>query len=452
MSRVRVRSATAATLALYIVSALALGVLATERASFAIALIIAGVVVMAALYKPNLFACIAVGSTFVSRFSFEEGGFRVRAEMVVGIIAGIAIVLKPRVKTLKVSASVLVIMSAWLAWLTIVTFVVGPSFSSSLTVLLWLGLNILTVYYIVCFVSDVQVLVAVGIRMALGSAVLGIALWAIATLTGYKFLVQLDPAYGGYAAYGTLFEANILSSIVTLWSVVALSSRLCSQVSFATRIALIIITPFLAIATHTRIALVGAAIVFIAAAVLLPRSRSYFVFLVAAIGIGATILTIDLSSLGLDKFTEPFALDEGTGRYRAVSWERAFQDLDDGGWIAWVSGLGANSFGQRHLDPSLLGTGARWYLGNLPLQLLYDGGFISVILVVVGVVRVFPYYAWRIGSIFLSVYTLFAISTSTLWLLQSWIFLAIVLVDRRQQEGKLVDLENTPADSVVGHS
>lgn len=447
-----VRSATAATLAFYVVSALALGVLATQRPGFAIALIIGGFVVMSALYKPDIFACIAVGSTFFSRFSFEEGGFRVRAEMAVGIIAGIAILLKPRIKSLKVSSTVLVIMSAWLAWLTIVTFVVGPSFASSLTVLLWLALNILTVYYIVCFVSDVRVIVTIGIRLALGSAILGIAVWAIASLTGYKFLVQLDTAYGGYAAYGTLFEANILSSIVTLWSVVALSSRLCSHVSFGARLTLIMITPFLAIATHTRIALVGSVIVFVAAIVWLPRSRAYFAAMAVVVGIAMAVVTVDLSSLGLDKFTEPFALDEGTGRYRAVSWERAFQDLNESGWLAWASGLGANSFGQRHLDPSLLGTGARWYLGNLPLQLLYDGGFVSVILVVVGVVRVFPYYAWRIGSVFLAVYVLFAISTSTLWLLQSWIFLAIALVDRRQQEGGSVDLENTPTDSFARHS
>lgn len=430
-----------------ILLALLLGMLSTQRGGIAIALIGVGILSRLAMTRPSVFSGIAVVAVFISRFSFDVGGFRLRAEMAVGLICCVALVLRPRLNKFRYDGSVFVILGSWVGWLFLVTFVTAPSFDESLTVLIWLLLNLATCLYIVSYMPSVEIIVMVGVRLAFSLSILGVALWIAATSGVGKWFVQWDPTYGGYAAYVTVFEANILASLVTLWAVIALSGRLCSRCGHIARVGLITLTPIVAIATHTRIALIASCLVLVASVFVYPKSRVLVLALVATIIVVINFSGIDLEQFGLSKFASPLSLDEGTGRYRSATWGQAFADIESGGWASSISGLGANSFGQRHLDPSLPGSGARWYLGNLPLQLYYDGGLVAVGLVVFGLVRSFPRTRARLAIFFVVIYTLFAISTSTLWLMQSWIFLAIALIDsRKHRGGDDDDAENTEAD------
>lgn len=432
-----------------LILALAMGVLSTQRAGIAVASMGIVLLLVLAMTRPLVFSSIAVFTIFISRFAFDVGGFRLRAEMAIGLVCCVALMLKPRLEKFRYNGAVFVILGCWIAWLCLITVLNAPSFASSLTVLVWLALNLVTCLYIASYLSSVQKIVAVGVRSAFVLSITAVVLWVLATTTPIALYVQWDPTYGGYAAFATVFEANILASLVTLWAVVAMSNRLCARCGNISRVGLISLTPVVAIATHTRIALVASLVVIAASFVLYSRSRPYLVGALAVLAVCVYFGDFDLDQIGLSKFTSPFNLDEGTGRYRAATWDQAFADVQSGGWYSTFSGLGANSFGQRHLDPSLPGSGARWYLGNLPLQLYYDGGIVAVLLVVAALVKGFPVRRWILASVFLVVYTMFAISTSTLWLMQSWIFLAIALVDSRQQcGGDGCDSEDTEPDCV----
>lgn len=402
-----------------------LGGLAVNHAGIVLGLLLSAVLLAVAIRNPSAYFCIIVASTFLSRFSFSVGGLNLRAEMAVGAISGAALLLKRSKKLDRNASTAIGLASAWVVWLFLVSLLTSPNISASVVIIAWLVFDLMAVAYVISFVTKLSPAIYTGIALAFTYSLLAIGVWIAATIGSSQFLVQLDPTYGGYAAYVTVFEANILAALVVLWSVVALSDRLSSGVPIYFRVGLILMTPLVAVVTHTRIAFVVAAIVLVTAVLKLKKAR--WVVVVWSISLLLLLFQLDLEGLSLSKFTSPFSLDDGTGRYRSRTWAQAFTDLGSNG-SAWWTGLGANSFGQRHLDPSLPGSGARWYLGNLPLQLLYDGGLVAVIILAILGGHLIRVRTTTLGFVFVCSYLILAISTSTLWLMQSWIFIAILLV------------------------
>lgn len=376
-----------------------------------------------AFERPQLFSGVIVLSTFASRFAFDVSDLRIRAEMCVGIVCGVALLAGSKKPIRREAAAALGLLFAWVFWLVFVSAFTSPELLSSANIIVWLVLDLLMVIYVLTRVESTRVMVTCGLYGALTVGLAGISLWSLATLGGPKLLVQPDPAYGGFAAYVTLFEANILAGACLLWAIVALSETLSGHVLSWVRVALVVISPVVALVTHTRIALVGSAIIVIYGFVRVSKFRwpiLWFLLPSCVLIFGVS----NLSALELEKFANPISLEEGTGQYRSAMWSQALHDLSGG----FLSGLGANSFGQRHLDPSLPGSGARWYLGNLPLQIVYDGGVVAVILVSVAVLIMMVRVRSEIATLFLVVYLLLGIATSTLWLMQSWVFVAIALL------------------------
>lgn len=405
-----------------------LGILAgysVNHAGIVLGLLLSAALLAVALRNPNVYLCVIVTATFLSRFSFSIGGLNLRAEMAMGAISGLALLLKGSAKPDRRASYAIGLGSAWVIWLFLVSVLTSPNVSASAVIVAWLVFDLMAVAYIVSYVTDLSPAIYVGITLAFVYSVLSISVWAIATVGNSQFLVQLDPTYGGYAAYVTVFEANILAALVVLWAVVALSDRLAGGVPMCIRVGLVSMTPLVAVVTHTRIAFVVAAIILVTAIVKLKRARWFIVLWTTSIIL--LLFQLDLDDLSLSKFTSPFSLEDGTGRYRSRTWAQAFADLGSSS-TSWLTGLGANSFGQRHLDPSLPGSGARWYLGNLPLQIVYDGGLVAVLIlgILAGVlIRVRPSI---LTFVFVVSYAILAISTSTLWLMQSWVFVAILLI------------------------
>ena len=398
---------------------------AVDHTGIILGLILSAVLLAVAIRNPSAYFCIIIASTFLSRFSFSVGGLNLRAEMAIGAISGAALLLKGSRKLDRNATTAIGLGLAWVVWLFLVSLLTSPSISASSVIIAWLVFDLMAVGYVVSFVTRLTPAIYTGILLAFIYSVLAIGVWIAATFGTSQFLVQLDPTYGGYAAYVTVFEANILAALVVLWSVVALSDRLAGGVPIYFRVGLVALTPLVAVVTHTRIAFVVAAIVIVTAVIKIRSARWMIIFWTAFLFF--LLFQLDLEGLSLTKFTSPFSLDDGTGRYRSRTWSQAFADLGSNG-TAWLTGLGANSFGQRHLDPSLPGSGARWYLGNLPLQLVYDGGVVAVIILGTLAGRLMKIRTSALSFVFVGSYLILGISTSTLWLMQSWIFIAMLLV------------------------
>jgi hypothetical protein len=398
---------------------------AVNHTGIVLGLLLSAVLLAVAIKNPSAYFCIIIASTFLSRFSFSIGGLNLRAEMAAGAISGAALLLKGSRKLDRNASTVIGLGLAWVIWLFLVSLLTSPNVSSSTVIVAWLVFDLMAVAYAISFVTDLSPAIYTGITLAFIYSLLSIGVWVAATIGTSQFLVQLDPTYGGYAAYVTVFEANILAALVVLWSVVALSDRLAGNVPMLFRVGLVALTPLVAVVTHTRIAFVVAAIVLVTAVFKLRKVRWFIIIWTASLLL--LLFQLDLEGLSLSKFTSPFSLDDGTGRYRSRTWAQAFADLGSNG-TAWLTGLGANSFGQRHLDPSLPGSGARWYLGNLPLQLVYDGGVVAVIILGILASRLIRVRPSTLSFVFAGSYLILGISTSTLWLMQSWIFIAILLV------------------------
>jgi hypothetical protein len=381
------------------------------------------IVLMIAMAKPDAYSSMLVVATFLSRVRRPVGGFEIRLEMALAAIAGLALLLGPRDKTRLRQWPGLFLLVLWLAWLAVVSMAHSPDVQKSAVIVAWLALDMVAAYYIIARVTTLRPLISTGIWCALLSSIAAVALWASATAGHGHLLVQPDPAYGGYSAYVGALESNILAELVILWSVVALSDRLCGHVNKNVRRALILMTPVVGLCTHTRIAVVCSLIVL---GVALVRNTLQMRVPVVFLGL-ATVMyagTINIDALGLTKFSQPFSLQQGTGLYRAVTWQTALNDVHNSS-SALLTGLGANSFGQRHLDPSLPDSNTPWYLGNLPLQLFYDGGIVALILVVCAVLRLLRSVGGATAICFVVVYVIMGTSTSSLWLMQSWIFVGI---------------------------
>ena len=214
-------------------------------------------------------------------------------------------------------------------------------------------------------------------------SVLAVAAYISASVGGPQYGVQPDPSYGGYAAYVTMFEANILAGIVTVWFLIAVAAR--DRLPRWSRRCLFVFGPLVPFVTHTRSAILGGIVGFVILLAADRRTR------VVGLRIAALTLLVLVSIViwkpagftsAVTKFTTgattlqdvPYAgtgLYAGTGEVRIDSWKTAVGDLQGS---RWVFGLGTDSFGQRHYDPTRPDITRSDYLGNLPLELVYDAG------------------------------------------------------------------------------
>jgi hypothetical protein len=114
----------------------------------------------------------------------------------------------------------------------------------------------------------------------------------------------------------------------------------------------------------------------------------------------------------------------GTGRNRVNQWGTAIDDIHG---LSWSVGLGLNSFGQRHLDPTLPDRPTPGYLGSLPLQVVYDTGLIGALLLAGAFVSVWPRSReGRRRALGLVVVVLVSTTaTSTLWFGSTWALVAL---------------------------
>ena len=266
----------------------------------------------------------------------------------------------------------------------------APDVAKSERIVVWMAANLVLLlvclaYFEVSRTDATRALLAIG----MGVVVIGLVGWLLDRqgLPSWG-VAQLDNT-GLRRARGVALEPNILAGIATLCSVILLVRRRRIGRGWVLIVLSLAVIPL----TGTRTAFIALPVGLVAVA---ARSGPRYWLRLAHIGLAlaaaAGVLSMFAYSLVRPFFDKlgsiRFHDDNSVVRYR--SWSLAIHDLHG---TDWLTGLGTNSFGQRHLDPTTvyLSNPQPGYIGALPLQLLYEVGIIG--LIVAGAV------VWKLLSI-----------------------------------------------------
>ncbi|WP_288468811.1 O-antigen ligase family protein [uncultured Curtobacterium sp.] len=403
------------------------------------------------LTKPSRLAILLVAGMFVTRLNVDLGGLNFRPETLAGVLAGVAL-LSPKRTGRSLPVSTVVSIGAVLLWLLLgaMSSVIGsPELSKSLSVLIWCLLSVVSAVWIARNPEQWKRMIRVGAVIALICSALAVLFWAAASAGLSTVGVQVDPTYGGYASYVASIEANVLAGLLCLWGIVAAWNPL-GAINRGVQKCLVVAAPIAILTTHTRAALValilGLCVVFVC-----RRSARGLVLGAGFIGgVASMSLLFAGSDSGFAKFGNLFDTSGGTGGLRLQLNTLAFDEWRRSD--STLLGLGWNSFGQRHVDPTRPFLNLPAYIGNLPLQLVYDGGLLALATVALAASIVVVILVTRKrGGLVLALavpYLLFSLSTSVLWLFETWFWVGLAW--GLMAEGRTT--EDMPARDIPGLS
>jgi hypothetical protein len=385
----------------------------------------------------RLLSRLLVVASFLSRFRFPEP-VSLLLEHGMALVA-LPAAMRNRNFRKALSAPPVVLFALFIAWNAIISLVRSPDPGLSLRIVVWLSIDLVIVVVLLVAQDAGENPIETGKRAAGWVAAAGLVIWLLSQSGALSFGVQPDPVTGAQALYATAFEANIFGSLMAMWLFVMLSSKRPSTRAGRRQwwrwSALIAAALLLSLCRAAILALLVGLVVW---QILLPASverRRALGRLVAA-GLVGFIAVMAIPGMGpvRDRLGELTDLSSGTGLQRVENWKTAIRDLDAGNALM---GLGTNSFGQRHLEPTLPAKPTPAYLGNLPLQVFYDSGLVGVLLIVGVLVTALP-RARRSRARSLGLFAVFLVAslgTSSFWFATTWIFLARgVYVRRREVE------------------
>lgn len=327
---------------------------------------------------------------------------------------------------------VIVLLGAFVALQYIVSVLAAPDPPKSLSVATWLLLNlVIVVLTLVCFGDDRRTLLRWLTVTACAIVASGCAGWLLAKGFGVSLGAVNDG--GEVRATGIALEPNILAGTAAIWAVVILSSaRKLRAFDYAFLLLCLLAIP-LSVTRAAAIAVVAGIALYVA---LNPRHISRIV--VVALIAGAALVAVQAAAPSQSTSLSQKLVNYGdqTAAARFSSWEVAIGDLSGPGWLF---GLGTNSYGQRHLEPTLLPAHVPAYLGNLPLQTLYDSGLLGLgLLVAAGLLLVTKGRRTRRLAVMI---TFLAISsaTSPFFFGNWWLFIALALAQAGVPAVRLLD-------------
>lgn len=370
---------------------------------------------------------VAVAAMFFSRLSVSVADVDFRPEHLVTFVMLLRVALLGRLSVTRSQANVLIALVAFVVVNVASTYAHSLDRAASARVIAWLVVDV-ALFVVFCSITHHRELILrTGIVAAMAASALAMIQSLAATFAGIDAGVQVDASTGGVAAYGVSHEANILASSIAVWATIGAVIRWPAR---KWQYLLHVLAVGGILAAQTRAALVG---YFLAIAVVSVRDRrvprvvaTVSALVVGWLAIGQTLaLPQNYDALRL-KLTHVVDFESGNGAVRAQVWEQAVQDLQ----IETIAtGLGTNTFGQRHVEVTRPDTATPGYLGNLPLQILYDAGLVGVMLVVciaAAVVRRTSVGTWLpIGL----AYGVASIATSFVWFGLTWTLLALALGD-----------------------
>ncbi|MDZ7910275.1 MAG: O-antigen ligase family protein [Rhodococcus sp. (in: high G+C Gram-positive bacteria)] len=323
-------------------------------------------------------------------FQLPVAGINTRLDtllMPAGILSALLNGYGPQIKkSLREPVVLLLIAFIGVNALSSVVFAVDPG--DSLRIVIWYGSNlVILVLALACWANSRERLY----RLLFVGAVVNV----FAGLLGW-FNIASGGTWGGYTdgiygarTSGIAFEANILAGICAIWLLIAITStKKLHWFVWAT----ILVGAGVTIMTNTRAAVIAVVVGVLLYFVFRGRKSLRILPVLIAVSAGAYAVKLfdpDTYEQIVGKLSN-VQFDNDTAVYRYNVWDIA--STEPQGWSILL-GMGTNSYGQRHLDPTDLTNTKAAYIGNLPLQTYYDVGIAGVAILAVAV-----FLVWRRGS------------------------------------------------------
>jgi hypothetical protein len=413
---------------------IALGWAVVAEPKLAVVLLAVGACLTVQAIGVRRLVLLLIVTTFVTRFRVVVGGFHFMPEHVVLLIALVSLAMSTRLnKVAEVLRSPTVfLLGLFVVWAMAMSFLRAPERTASLAIAGWLVLDWLILVLALAAVDDTETLERVGSAAAIGAAVAAIGLWVLSSAGLIAFGTQKETLTGAPAAYGLSFEANILASTLAIWLFLILTGSRSTRF----RVTAFGLLGTALVLSLTRAAIIGLLLGLAVWAVLegkVALRRAFRGLVAAAVAIAVLSLLIpSVISPFTTKLAQAGSFSSGTGQVRVVSWTSALGDIR--GSTDALVGLGLNTFGQRHLDPTTPELDRGSYLGNLPLEIFYDTGIIGVLLLLAAVVSMRPLHRERPGRAvgLIIIFLICSMATSTFWFGSTWLLIAMALRSRHR--------------------
>jgi hypothetical protein len=371
---------------------------------------------------------LLIGSTFVTRFRIDVFGANFRPEHFVLAVCLVAMLMAGRAQALMAAASnrTVVLFACFVAWSALVSVLTPPEPGESLLIVGWLALDLVMLVVLLASTNNSETLARSGVLWTGWASAAAIVFWLVGRSSGAPFVASDG------AAIGLSFEPNLLGATLAMWAFVAFTG--VHSLSRRTRTVVVALAVTGLGLSLTRAAMAGLALgLLVWAALQGTRAKARALRLLGSL-IAVSALLVAVAPGAIDPVSEDvsntFEFGTGTGQQRVESWRTAIDDLDG---FDWVVGLGTNSFGQRHLEPTLPTTPTPQYLANLPLQVVYDTGIVGALLLVATLLSLFRRRRLRDGRALglLTVYLACAVATSPFWYGTTWVLVAIAVLHDR---------------------
>ena len=408
---------------------LALGWAVVEKPQLAVALLAVGACLAVQAIGVRRLVLVLIVTTFVTRFRIVVAGFHFMPEHVVLLVALASLALSTRVDRVAavMRSPTVVLLGLFIAWASAVSLLRAPDRTSSLAIAGWLALDWLILVLALAAVEDSETLERVGSAAAVAAAIAAIALWTLSSAGLIAFGTQQETLTSAPAAYGLSFEANILASTLAIWLFLILTGSRSTRF----RVTALALLGTALVLSLTRAAIIGLVLGLVVWAVLegkVARRRAFRSLAAIAAAIAALLLCApSVIAPFTTKIAAAASFNSGTGQLRVQSWTSAVGDIHGSGDA--LVGLGLNTFGQRHLDPTVPELDRRYYLGNLPLEIFYDTGVVGALLLAAAVAFMRPLRRERPGRAvgLIVIFLICSIATSTFWFGSTWLLIAMAL-------------------------
>jgi hypothetical protein len=381
----------------------------------------------------RVLAVALVASTFVTRFKFAAGGVHFRPEDFLALAGLVAVVSRTGSGNSTVrhalSHSTVRYLGLYVLWSVLGSLLFSPSALSSLKICGWLVLDLIILVVVVTAFSS-EAIEDTATKCAVFAFIAAGVLYVVGTHIGFGVQLAQSTSYGTKSAYGLSYEANILGSTAAIWVFLGVTRGNTRLISDRWRTLLVATGLVALILSYTRAAVAGLVLALLVWAMVAGYGAT--TTLVRRLGAFLVLIAIVLAlvpSVGgpvYKKLSQVTNLASPTGVTRVGTTKKALSDLDHGGWLF---GLGLNSYGQRHLDPTRPNQDIAGYIGAFPIEVLYDGGVIGLGLLVAALLATKPWRSRRparaAGA--LVVFLVGSLATSPFWLGSTWVLIALAI-------------------------
>jgi hypothetical protein len=371
-----------------------------------------------------------VVATFVTRYRIPIGGFHFLPEdfIAIGLLVHLALHGKSSAIFRAISDRTVLLLGLYVVWQSMISLLQAPNSAMSLRVDGWLALDWLLLVAVLAAWEGPARLERIAAVATTWLAVLALVLWL--AYVGIGSTLGTQGGYGsGRAAFALSWESNILASTLAVWAFVCLTSqnqRVKRTMKLGAPLALLAIG-----ASYTRAGVIG----FVTGLVIWiawerrSATRTVMQLIAAGIVVAALVVTVAPKATQLldSRFSTLVAFDSGTAAIRRQSVEVALGDLHGANVLV---GHGSEAFGQFHTSP--WEPGQPWYIGELPVQLLYEGGLIGVLLLCLALASLRPFSRKHPGRAVgaIAIYLFAASATSPFWFGWTWILIALAIMTR----------------------